>query len=61
MSIQGPHILKQSLQINGWKDNPTGKLLEVTLDDVALDIGLGFPWKTGNLAQALAYISKHFW
>jgi hypothetical protein len=44
-----------------WKGSPTGVLLDITLDDLALEMGLPSPWQPAQLRKGLFYISTLSW
>jgi hypothetical protein len=50
-----------TLVSNIWKGTPTGRLLELALEDLALEIGLQDPWQLHTLKQGLKYATTPSW
>jgi hypothetical protein len=46
---------------NTWQKTPTGTLLEVTIDDLALELGLHTPWDQEQLYIGMLYARTHSW
>lgn len=44
-----------------WAQTPTGKLLEITMDDFALEMGLASPWQHNRLETGLQYTTTPSW
>jgi hypothetical protein len=51
----------ETLISNIWKRMPTGRLLEIALEDIALEIGLKDTWKPTNLQLGLKYATTPSW
>jgi hypothetical protein len=51
----------ETLITNLWRDTPTGRLLAITLEDIALEMGLSSPWQEHSLRQGLTYASTKSW
>jgi Reverse transcriptase (RNA-dependent DNA polymerase). len=44
-----------------WKGTPTGKLLAISMDDIALEIGLSTLWTQEAIRKGLLYANTHSW
>ena len=44
-----------------WKGTPTGRLIAISLEDIALEIGLSTLWKPDAIRQGLLYSSTNSW
>jgi hypothetical protein len=53
------HIV--TLITHQWKRSPTGLLLDITLDGLALEMGLSSPWQQDQLRKGLSYVSVPSW
>ena len=51
----------EALVTHHWKGTPTGKLLDIALDDLALELGLSHPWQQDQLKRGLPYASTSSW
>lgn len=46
---------------NTWQKTPTGMLLEIALDDLALELGISTPWNQEYLKTSLTYATTSSW
>jgi hypothetical protein len=51
----------ETLVTNSWKGTLTGQLIAITLDDIALEMGLCNLWQLDSLCQGLLYSSTKSW
>lgn len=66
IGIVDPYIHMGTSQIatfhsNIWQQTPTGRLLEIAIDDLALELGLPIPWTTEHLVKGMKYASTTSW
>jgi len=51
----------ESLISNTWKQNPTGKLMDIALDDLVMELGLLHPLHPQTLKLGLQYATTDSW
>jgi hypothetical protein len=51
----------ETLISNLWQGTPTGKLLNIALDDTALELGMSDTWHIDNLKHGLLYATNKSW